>query len=107
MPEAIFDVVSEDPQVQHVSENVQPSAVQEHRRDERRRFERCWHDAEELHERHLRARPERELVQEDQRVHGDDEDRDDRRRARRNHVTERDHRVSIAKPMGSGREGGR
>ena len=32
--EAIFDVVAEDPQEEHVPEEVQPAAVQEHRRED-------------------------------------------------------------------------
>ena len=32
--EPVFDVVAEDPQVEHVAEKVQPAAVQEHRRED-------------------------------------------------------------------------
>src|SRR5205823_6447710 len=37
--EAIFDVVAENPEVPHVPDDVHPAAVEEHRRDERRRGE--------------------------------------------------------------------
>ncbi len=30
MPEAVFDIVAEDPQVQHVAAEVQPTAMHEH-----------------------------------------------------------------------------
>jgi hypothetical protein len=33
--EAVFDVVAEDPEVEHVAANVQQAAVQEHREDDR------------------------------------------------------------------------
>jgi len=37
---AVFHVVAEDPQVQHVSADVQEAAVQEHRREDRHPGER-------------------------------------------------------------------
>ncbi len=36
MPHTVFDVVAEDPEVQHVPAEMHPSAVQEHRRQQRR-----------------------------------------------------------------------
>ena len=39
-PEAVLDVVAEDPQVEHVAEQVQPAAVQELAGDQRRRLAR-------------------------------------------------------------------
>ena len=39
-PEAVLDVVPEDPQVEHVAEQVQPAAVEELARHERRRLAR-------------------------------------------------------------------
>lgn len=35
MPEAVLDVVAEDPEEQHVEAQVQPRAVEEHRREDR------------------------------------------------------------------------
>ena len=45
VPEPVFDVVAEDPQVEHVAEEVQPATVQEHRCEESRPRELGGHDA--------------------------------------------------------------
>ena len=45
MPEAIFDVVAEDPEEEHVAEEVPPAAVQEHRREDGEPVEPRRHDA--------------------------------------------------------------
>ena len=62
MAQTVLDVVAEDPQVPHVSDQVQPAAVQEHRgykryADVRKREMRlrpgdyrCRHNAEMHHE---------------------------------------------------------
>ena len=48
--EAIFDVVAEDPQEEHVAEKVPPAGVQEHRREDAEHVEPRRDDAVDAHE---------------------------------------------------------
>ena len=95
MPEAVLDVVAEDPQVDHVPEDVHPAAVEELAREDRRppeprRDQRVRHH--ELLEQRTR---QRDLVQEHQSIDDDEADRDDRDRARRDDVAEREHLIEV------------
>ncbi len=73
----VLDVVTEDPQVEHVAQEMGPSAVEEHRREDGEPAEGGWHQSPGRHERQQFTVPERLLEQEHQRVgddqgHGDD-----------------------------------
>src|SRR5439155_9394202 len=110
-PQAILDVIAEDPEIDHVPDDVQPAAVQEHVGDE-------WHEGGEREmalpdlrrelfpiERiaiveggdRVRLSHQREDIEPHEDVGDDQESVDDRRLRRRVLVAERDHaRSSVA-----------
>jgi hypothetical protein len=79
--EAILDIVAENPQGQHVSAEMQPAAVHEHRREERwhvgrwMRPEAAGNERPLFHERVAAA----EFDEEQQQVQCDERIRDDRK----------------------------
>src|ERR1051326_1223768 len=102
VPERILDGTTEDPEIDHVSEEVHDPAVQEKRRDERdrdlevrvairRRIDEARRDVAEGVDKRLGARPEDELGDEDGRVGDDERARDDRRGARRLRLAKGNH----------------
>jgi hypothetical protein len=103
----LFDVVAEDPQEPHVPNQVHPAAMEEHAREEaqrRRNHGNCGrqrlrtHDhgrnGSELVDKQLpAASSQRELVEEDQSVDGDQRDGDGGRHRSRIVVAQWKHRV--------------
>ena len=98
----ILDRAAEDPEINEVAEEVDEAAVQEergHERDQhfpprvlpRRRMNEPRRDVAERLDHQLRPRPERELHDEDGDVREDERPVDDRCRAARKRVSERDH----------------
>ena len=106
-PEAVLDVVAEDPQVEHVAEQVQPAAVEELARHERGGLARQVVAAapggrqvgrdhaplgdERLERRVAAAGEQAQLPGEDDEAGDDQRQRDERRPPRRIGVPERDH----------------
>ena len=71
MPQAIFDVVAENPEIEHITEQVHPSFMDEHAREERRGIEaRRDHAVDEREELEL-GTGQLELVEEYERVETD------------------------------------
>ena len=105
--EPVLDVVAEDPEVPHVADDVEPAAVQEHRREQRaeRRHE-CGRAREPADEsgrgqRVLRGevpqvRSQQQLVDEHREVDDDQQDRHHRCRARGVLVAERDQAETLS-----------
>src|SRR3954449_6312442 len=107
--EAVLDVVPEDPQVEHVAEQVEPAAMEELAGDERRRRLRqevtvgpCRRPrgrndapmADEVLDRRLAAaREQAELPGEDDETGDDQRQRDERRLPRRGDIPPRDYDV--------------
>ena len=105
VPHGIFDVVAEDPKIEHVADQVHPAAVQEHRghHRERRRTEGdvgvqrgfaeqgSGYRAESVYDDLLTARIVRDLPQEDEHARDDEADRDDGSDPRRVVVAQRNH----------------
>ena len=91
MPHRIFNIVAEDPQVQHVADQMHPASVQKHARDERDKGRRAvnlrrqcriaedrrWNGAEPVDEEFTGLRREERLVQIDQRTEHDEADGND------------------------------
>src|SRR5688572_23315567 len=104
-PERVLDVVPEDPEEEHVPQQVEPVRVQEHGREEGDERALAAGRARALH----LAGPEREVVEggeealavagslvedEDEDVRGDQGHGDDRKAPRREVVPEREHAVA-------------
>src|SRR5438093_1235264 len=122
-PEPILDVVAEDPQVEHVADQVDPAAVQEHARDDRDELVRqaiqvarregrreVTRDERPVVEQALEGRvaPGRlrsELVAEGDHAEDDQPDRHDRKSPRRVGVAEGDHVPGDAFADGFGEPG--
>ena len=122
----IFDVVAEDPEVEHVPQQVGPAAVQEHAEEHATaegRIERGGHDLRRL-QRSIHAREQAghdrglleealhvaahaQLEQEGERVQGDERVVDDGNRAGRDVVAQRDHDSRAWTASRQGRSGGR
>ena len=119
MPETVFDVVAEDPQIEHVARHVDGiERMHEHRGEDRhqrtgkvvdahaRAAEAAWRRAELEHERPhgagvadvagAGAGAERDLVEIDQRVEDDEDDGHHGHRSTRDVVAQRDHRTASA-----------
>ena len=91
MPHAVLDVVAEDPEIEHVADEMHPAAVQEHRGEDRRgrRHERTsggsWskpkqhrgHEPEGIAEQHLATRTMQDLPQEHDDTHADEREVDE------------------------------
>ena len=95
---AVFDVVPEDPEIEHVPCDVQEAAVKKHRCEHADPGEVRGDEAEREHEL-IDGRPERELIQKDEHVERDERDRHVGRCARGDDVAEWDHGLSA---LGSG-----
>ena len=103
LAERVLDVVAEDPEEEHVAEQVHPAAVQEHRRergqepalpDRRARALDLARVVAELVDRALQVG---ELVEDpDEHVRDDQRDRDERERPRRHVVAERQHGAMLS-----------
>src|SRR5206468_1951635 len=124
-PEPILDVVAEDPQVEHVADQVDPAAVQEHARDDRDELVRQAIQVARREGRREVTRDERpvveqalegrvahgrlrsELVAEGDHAEDDQPDRHDRKSPRRVGVAEGDHVPGDAFADGFGEPGGR
>ena len=91
VPQAILDVVAEDPEVEHVPDEVQPAAVQEHRRQHSQPSELGRYDAVQIHERLERSIAEGELEDEYRAVENDERDREEGECSRRDDVAQRNH----------------
>src|SRR6185503_651139 len=101
--ERVLDVVAEDPEKPHVSDQVQPSAVQEHRREERRDdaappelagLETVRHlprHERELREESVQLPTERYLIEKRRRAGDDHRDRDGGKGAGGVLVAQRNH----------------
>ena len=87
MPHAVFDVVAEDPEVQHVAGDVKEPPCRNIEVKTVTHEEGRGHEPEVQREVVDRA-PERQLEQEHEHVGHDERDGDDRRRARGNDVAE-------------------
>ena len=105
--ERVFDVVGEDPEKEHVSREVEESAVQEHRREDRddggaRRPPREQrgmeepdrHEREPVHEG-FETVPLEHLEDENGHVQDEDQPRDERNRPPRDGVAQGDHEAPI------------
>lgn len=95
MSEASLDIISEDPEVPHVEEDVGETSVEELRGDER--YKRCWlNDAEmggeegPLADEHIEIRG-CDFQEEHRCIHNDEADRDDRNAFARLVVAEGEH----------------
>src|SRR4051794_27897833 len=111
-PHAVLDVVAEDPEIEHVPEQVEPAAVQEHARDHaehrrggdvpgpQRRGDVRRHDAvlgdEPVEPGLATAREHAELPRERHEAGDDEGERDDRCSPRRVRVPKRDHGAADA-----------
>ena len=96
MPEPVLDIVSEDVKVQHVAQQVQPTAMQKHARDERGDVEvgtdgeapgREPIDTNEM----LDSRPQALFMEENGDVGRDEGVRHERKRGRSNRIAEGNH----------------
>ena len=97
--EAILDVVAEDPEVEHVAQEVKPARVQEGARDGRNPREVGWNHSIGVEDVAQGGVRNGELVEENERAGSDKADGDDRRRARGDDVADRKHEgESIANP---------
>jgi len=98
VPEAILDVVAEDPEVEHVPAEVQPPAVKKHRHEhgDDVRQQRAGQVPEtrrnegDVEQHRLDLRPEGDLPEKHQHVDDDEDDVDHRRGASRVVVSERE-----------------
>ena len=93
--ETIFDVVAENPEEPHVARDMREAAVDEHRGEHVHDREVGRHQAVGIDKGFGGPRRQAGHEEEDQDVSRDDRHRDSWRRARRDHVSKRDH-VRIA-----------
>ena len=68
---AVFDVVAEDPEIEHVPADVQEAAVKEHRCEHADPARSPPGSRPNVSTNSIDSRPERELIQEDERVERD------------------------------------
>ena len=93
MPKAIFDVVTEYPEEQHVAEEVPPAGVQEHRRECGEHGEPRRYNAVRVYELLERAARQRLFKKERETVEDDEDDGEKWKGPRRNDVAQRNHAV--------------
>lgn len=117
VPHDVFDVIPEDPEVQHIADEVHPAAVEEHAREQRRiggnghdRFGEVGLSEQEgrnrpvlEHEGVVRADRKVGLVEKDEHAGCNRGDRNDRRQFSRVVVVQRDHGVIMRRGGGDGR----
>ncbi len=109
MAHDVFNVVAEDPEIQHVADQVHPSPMHEHAaqqrhvggdadRDRVRKIgvpeQQGWNRSILKHERFCLTRRKAGLIEEDKHAENDEGDRDDGREFSRVVVLKRDHAAS-------------
>src|SRR5262245_48428393 len=98
VPETILDVVTENPERQHIAEEMHPASMQEHGREDRWNRKRNRDEAvglDERVERGRRLRDQRELVKKNEAIDGDQADRGDGDGLRRDDIADWQHAGSI------------
>ena len=95
MSEAVFDVVAEDPEIEHVARDVGEPAVHEHRCDHVRQLEARRDQSEGEDEQPLVVLGQAGLQDEDHEVEHQQSDGDDGPRAGRDDIAKGDHTASI------------